>query len=330
MTGPPRRRVWTLLGILIATSLLALLAGRYPNAGFSNPAALLRDPLSAALLWRLRLPRVMAALLVGASLGGAGLVLQMLFANPLVEPGLVGISQGAAFGAAASIVLAGNAVWLTQGSAAAGAIVGLAASYAVARRMRFGGWVLRLILAGIAVSALFSAGVGIIKFAADPLDELPAITFWMLGGLWNSGWHRVATVAPVAIPSLLVLLLFRWRVNLLSLEDTVTFSLGVSLGRERVVVLAAATAATAACISIAGIVNWVGLVVPHMARRWVGTDARYALPAAILGGATLTLVCDTVARTVVAGEIPLGVVTALLGAVAFIVLTVSKGINVSR
>jgi len=330
LTDHPRRIVVLLAVILAAVTVLSLLTGRYPQAGILGPARLLSDPLSRALVVNLRLPRVVAAILVGASLGGAGLVLQMLFGNPLVEPGLIGISQGAAFGAAASIILFGGTAWLMQLNAGLGAVAGLILSYRIARHMRFGGWVLRLVLAGIAVSALFSAGVGLLKFTADPLDELPAITFWMLGGLWNSNWARVAAITPIILPGLGLLLALRWRVNLLSLEDSITFSLGVPVGRDRVIVLGAATAATAAAISITGVVNWVGLVVPHIARRLVGTDTRYALPASILIGAILTLVCDTLARTVVAGEIPLGIVTALVGSIVFIMLMVSRGMNIHR
>lgn len=330
MERRPIRTLLLLTLLLLTMTVLALLAGRYPRAGFVGPSRLFSDPLSRALLLNLRLPRVIAAVVIGAVLGGAGLVLQMLFGNPLVEPGLIGISQGAAFGAATSIVLFGSTLWLTQISAGFGATLGLVLSYRLARHMRFGGWVLRLVLAGIAVSALFSAGIGLLKFTADPLDELPAITFWMLGGLWNSPWRRVIAVLPFTIPSLLVLLALRWRVNLLSLEDSITFSLGVPVGRDRVVVLGAATIATAAAISLSGIVNWVGLVVPHMARRLIGTDSRYSLPAAMLLGAVLTLLCDTIARTVVAGEIPLGIVTALTGSTVFIIFMVTKGINIQR
>jgi iron complex transport system permease protein len=295
------------------------------------PLGLLRDdPLALRLLLDLRLPRTIAAGLLGASLAAAGVVMQMLFANPLVEPGLIGVAQGAALGAAVTIVGLGGGAWAIQAGAAVGALVGLATAYTIARRIRFGGWILRLVLSGIAVSALFSAGIGVIKFVADPLEDLPAITFWMLGGLWNVGWDSLLPVIPVAVVMLVILHLGRWRLNLLSLQDRVSFSLGAAPSRERLVLLIASTVAVASVISIAGIIGWVGLIVPHAARRLVGADAAIALPVATVLGATFVILSDTVARTIVAGEIPLGIVTSLVGAAAFIILMMTNNIRVER
>jgi iron complex transport system permease protein len=295
------------------------------------PLSLLRDdPLALRLLLDLRLPRTIAAGLLGASLAAAGVVMQMLFANPLVEPGLIGVAQGAAFGAAITIVVFGGSAWAVQTGAATGALFGLATAYTIARRIRFGGWILRLVLSGIAVSALFSAGIGVVKFVADPLEQLPAITFWMLGGLWNVGWDTLLPVIPVAAGMLVILSFGRWRLNLLSLQDRVSFSLGAAPSRERLVLLVASTIAVASVISIAGIIGWVGLIVPHAARRLVGADAAIALPVATILGAGFVILSDTVARTVVAGEIPLGIVTSLVGAAAFLLLMMTNNIRVER
>ncbi len=189
---------------------------------------------------------------------------------------------------------------------------------------------LRLVLAGIAVSALFSAGLGVLKYLADPLQELPSIVFWLLGGLWGVTWPELLRVLPMMTVSLIVLYLMRWRLNLLSMSDEAAFSLGASLTRERILILTAAVAATAASVALAGIVGWVGLIVPHIARRVVGVNARYALPAAMLIGAIFTLICDNVARTLLAGEIPLGILTSLFGAVLFIVLLTSNRLTLKR
>ena len=278
----------------------------------------------------LRLPRIVASVLVGAGLGVAGLVLQMLFGNPLVEPGLIGVSQGAAFGAALAIVAFAPPLWVIQLVSALTGGVGLLASYRIARRFRFGGWILRLVLAGVAVSALFSAGVGLVKFVADPLSELPAITFWLLGGLSATTWGRLAQVAPLVVAGGVYLASRRWRLNLLSLEDRVSFSLGAAPGRERLALLTAATVVTASLVAIAGIVGWVGLLVPHAARRIVGADAARVLPVSALLGAIFVLASDTVARTVIAGEIPLGVLTSLLGAGGFIWLLARHRVRVVR
>jgi len=316
----PAARLWLLGGLLVLTFVLSLFWGRYPQPGLLTPAQAAADPLAQSLIWNLRLPRLVAALLVGMSLSAAGLAFQMIFSNPLVEPGFLGVSQGAAFGAAFCIVFLGGAAWLVQGSAVLFGVVGLAFSYLLARRIRFGGWVLRLLLAGIAVSAFFSAGVGLLKYLADPLRQLPEITFWLLGGLWSITWRQVLAAAPLFLAGLTVLLLMRWRLNLLALEDDVAVSLGIAAGRERLVLLLAAVTVTAASISISGLIGWAGLIIPHLARRLVGADASRTVPAALLMGATFLILCDDLGRTLLAGEIPLGILTSLLGALVFILL----------
>jgi iron complex transport system permease protein len=295
-----------------------------------SPRLLLNDPLAIRLVLVLRLPRIAAAILLGAGLSVSGVVLQTIFGNPLVEPGLIGVSQASAFGAVLCLLLFAPPLWVVQLVAWAGGGLGLLVSYRIARRFRFGGWILRLVLAGIAVSALFSAGVGLVKFAADPMSELPAITFWLLGSLSSVTWPRLLQVVPVVVAGITVMWLVRWRINLLSLEDRVSFSLGVSPVRERIVLLAAATAVTAALVALAGIVGWVGLLVPHAARRITGTDTARVLPVAGLLGALFVLGADTVARTLLAGEIPLGVLTSLLGAAGFIWLLSRNKVTVVR
>ncbi len=310
--------------------LLSLALGRYPGPGIITPDQLAHDDLAQRLLLNLRLPRVLMAVMLGMSLGAAGAEFQIIFGNPLVEPGFLGVSQGAAFGAALAIVCWGSTAWLVQGSAALFALVGLGLSYAVARRGRFGGSVLRLVLAGVAVSALFSAGLGVLKYVADPLSQLQEITFWLLGGLWSVTWGQVATVAPVVVVSLALIFLMRWRINILSLDDTTAFALGATPGRERAVVLTAAVAATAAVVSVCGMVGWVGLIVPHIARRLFGADARHAIPASMLIGGLLALACDDLGRCLLAGEIPIGILTSLVGAGFLVVIMATYGVQVER
>lgn len=310
---------WLFL-LLVVIFSASLLIGRYPEAGFLSLDRLTADPLAQRLLMNLRLPRLLCAVLIGMSLSSAGLVFQTVFANPLVEPGLLGVSQGAAFGAALSILAFGGVAWLVQSSAIVFAITGLGVSFILARRIRYGGWVLRLLLAGIATSAFFSSGVGLLKYLADPLRELPEITFWLLGGLWSISWRQFLSILPLTLVGNIVILLMRWRLNMLALEDDVAYSLGVSVARERLVVLLAAVVITAAAISISGLIGWVGLIVPHLARRMVGAETRYSIPVSLMIGAGFVLLCDDLARTMLAGEIPLGVVTSLLGAAAFLLL----------
>ena len=319
------RRLAVIGLILAIVVVLSLFVGRYPAPGFITPDRLASDELAQRLVFNLRLPRLLTALMLGMSLAAAGAVFQPIFANPLVEPGFLGVSQGAAFGASVAIIFWGSAAWLVQGSAAVFAFAGLGLSYALARRGRFGGSVLRLILAGIAVSALFSAGVGALKYLADPLSQLPEITFWLLGGLASVTWTQFWSIAPVVLVSLFVIYRMRWRLNLLSLDDSTAFSMGASPGRERALLLGAAVAATAAVVSVCGMVAWVGLIVPHIARRLFGADARYVVPASLLIGGLFGVICDDVARTATAGEIPIGILTSLAGAALFLVILTTYG-----
>lgn len=319
-----RRALLFLFISLCAVFILSIFTGRYPSPPFMSPATLLQDDLAQRVVLNLRMPRLITALLLGMSLAAAGMVFQMIFTNPLVEPGFLGVTQGASFGAALGIVLLGSSAAVTQLCAALFAFTGLFASYFIARKMKYGGWVLRLVLAGIAISALFSAGVGILKFIADPLTQLQEITFWLLGGLWAITWDKLFSILAVVIIGLVILYLMRWRVNLLSLDDQVSFSLGVVPSRERLVVLIAAVAITSAVISVSGMVNWVGLIVPHLSRRIFGANGRYAIPGAMLLGGIFTILCDDIARTLLTGEIPLGILTSLIGAIFFIFLMISN------
>lgn len=321
-----RRRQHTLLALAVALLLvlaLSLLVGRYPTPGLMSWQQLAGDDLALRLVLNLRLPRLLAALLLGMTLASAGMVFQLLFSNPLVEPGFLGVSQGAAFGAAVSIVLLGGSAVATQSLAIGFALAGLAISTFLARRLRYGGWILRLLLAGIAVSALFSAGLGLLKVLADPLSQLPELTFWLLGGLASVTWNEVLSVLPAALLGLATMGLYRWRLNLLALNEQTAFSLGVAPTVERWLLIFAAVLPTAALISIAGMVGWVGLIMPHIARRLFETDTRYSLPAAMLLGGIFTVLCDDLARTLLPGEIPLGILTSLFGALIFLGLMIT-------
>lgn len=293
-----------------------------------SPALLLEDDLALRLVTSLRLPRLLTAMLLGMTLSATGAVLQMMFRNPLVEPGFLGVTQGAAFGAAFSILWLSHHPLILELTATFFGMVGLLGSYVLSRRLRFGGWVLRLVLSGVAVSALFSAGVGVLKYLADPLTELPELTFWLLGGLWSVTWRDFWYVSPVAVAGLAILTLMRWRVNLLSMRDETAFSLGAAANRERLILLFAGVTATAAMTSISGIVSWVGLIIPHISRRLFGASAHRSIPASMLLGGIFTVVSDDVARTLLPGEIPLGILTSAIGALSFIYLMVSMDLKV--
>ncbi|MEA4906799.1 MAG: iron ABC transporter permease [Anaerolineaceae bacterium] len=310
--------------------LVSVFLGRYPGPVWMTPGRLASDELAQRLVFNLRLPRLLTAMLLGMSLAAAGVVFQTIFGNPLVEPGFLGVSQGAAFGAAFSIIFLSRSPWAVQIMAALFALLGLGLSYFMARRVRYGGWTLRLVLAGIAISALFSAGLGVLKYIADPLSQLPEITFWLLGGLWSMTWSQFLAILPAVTIGLFVAYRMRWRVNLLSLSDETAFSLGAAPGRERAVVLTAAVIATAAVISVSGIIAWVGLIIPQVARLLFGADARFVIPASMLVGASFTVLCDDLARVLMPGEIPLGILTSLIGATVFLVLMMRQGTGGER
>jgi iron complex transport system permease protein len=283
------------------------------------PFQVLRDdPIARVILLNSRLPRVLGALLVGAALGGAGAAFQLVFANPLVEPGFLGVSQGAAFGAALTLVLGARMGVVPGLGAFAFALLALVLSSTLARRFRFGGAVLRLVLAGIAVSALFSAALAVIKYTADPLSQLPDIAYWTLGSLSGMNWAVLGAFTPAVGISLLALYLLRNRMDVLSLEDGVARSLGVRPGLERGLVLVFAALGVAASVAVSGIVSWAGLVVPHAARALVGSDARSSIPASMVIGAAFMVFCDTLARTAFPGELPLGAAVSFLGALLFV------------
>ncbi|RVU20322.1 FecCD family ABC transporter permease [Methylobacterium oryzihabitans] len=309
---------------------LAFAVGRYPVAPGDAARVLLAKltggpasvpPAVEAVVLQIRGPRIAAAILVGSALAAAGAAFQGLFRNPLVSPDILGASSGAALGAVLGI-------WLSLGVlgiellAFAGGLAAVAAVYAIGTALGRRDPVLVLVLAGIVVGSLLGAGIGLMKFLADPYNQLPAMTFWLLGSL--SAMHA-ADLVPLLVPVVLgtgLLLLLRWRLDVLSLPDEEARSLGLATGRLRLAIVAAATLVTAASVAAAGIVGWIGLVVPHLARFLVGPGFGRLLPvSALLGGATL-LVIDTLARTLAPVEVPLGVLTALVGTPLFLVLLV--------
>jgi iron complex transport system permease protein len=325
-----RGRVVLLAGLLLFFLALSLFLGRYPGPYFTTPAALREDALARRLLMHLRMPRVLMAVLAGMVLSASGNVFQMAFRNPLVDSGFLGVTAGASFGASLAIVLLGGEAWTVQVCAALFGLMGLAGSYTLGQRIRFGDWALRLLLAGIAVSAIFTSGTGLLKYLSDPLKALPEITFWLLGGIWGATWMDLLHILPVVAVCLVILYLFRWRLNLLSMRDETAFSLGVAAGRERLLLLLAAVVSTTAIVSKTGLVMWVGMIVPHLARRWIGSDAQRSLAASMIIGGLFVLACDDVARTLLPGEIPLGVLSASIGAAIFIGLMIRRDWQVRR
>ncbi len=296
----------------VATILWAALTGQTHDLSASTEAVVLR----------IRGPRIAAEALVGAALAAAGTAYQGLFRNPLVSPDILGVSSGAALGAALGIFLS-LPVLAIQGMSFGFGLVAVAVVYGIGLATRGHDPILGLVLAGVAVGALFGAGVAVLKYVADPYNQLPAITFWLLGSLASTNPDDVWSVVLPILLGLVPLYLLRWRMNLLSLDDEEARALGVSTGRMRALIITAATLMTAAAVSISGIVGWVGLLIPHIARLLVGPEFGRLLPCSILLGAAFLLIVDTIARTAASIEIPLGVLTALLGTPFFIWLLTS-------
>jgi iron complex transport system permease protein len=314
------------LAALALGLIVAFTVGRYPVS-----VAELIDVLTARISGRptsvpaavenvvllVRGPRVLAATLVGAALAVAGTAFQGLFRNPLVSPDILGASSGAALGAVIGIYFSLGVVGI-EGLAFVGGLIAVAAVYMIGSLLQSRDPVLVLVLTGVVVGALLGAGVGLVKYLADPYNQLPAMTFWLLGSLAAT---TLADLLPLTLPVAIgtaVLLALRWRLNVMSLPDEEARALGVATGPLRIAIVAAATLVTSASVATSGIIGWVGLVVPHLARALVGPDFPRLIPTAALLGGGYLLFIDTLARTAAPVEIPLGILTAVIGTPFFI------------
>lgn len=270
------------------------------------------------VVMNIRLPRILAAMMVGASLALAGVSFQGLFRNPLVSPDILGVSSGAGFGAALAILMNGNNA-LIQLSAFCFALLSVGISYAVSRMVR-GNATLSLILAGMAIASLFSAFLSLMKYVADPIDQLPAITYWLMGSLASVGSKGLAFAAGPILLGMTILILIRWRFNVLAMGEEEAAALGVNTGRLRLIIIVCCTMITASAVCISGTIGWVGLVIPHIGRMLVGPNHKQLLPVSLVLGATYLLFIDNIARLVASVEIPIGILTAIVGAPFFIYL----------
>ena len=310
--------------LLIVVALIASGVGPYPIAPLTVLDVLTHrlfgtsvDTTLSTVLFNIRLPRVVAAGLVGAALAAAGAAYQSLFRNPLVSPDILGVSTGAGLGAVIGILL-GLPVFMIQLFGFAGGLATVIIVVTLARTLRGSGDVLVLVLAGIVVGALAGAAISLVKVLADPYDQLPAITFWLLGSLAGVKAHDVAATVPVVLIGLAPLILLRWRIGVLSLGDDEARALGVNVERIRAIVIAAATLITASVVAISGVIGWVGLMIPHMARILTGPRFDRLLLASIPLGAAFMIAVDTLARSGAKIEIPLGVLTAAIGGPLFV------------
>ena len=329
----PQGMVLAVLGAALVVAIIcSVVLGRYP-IGFREMCGIIASqfmeiepfwkPVQASLLLNHRLPRIFLACLVGCCLSAAGAAYQGVFQNPMAAPDILGASNGAAFGAALAIYLGFGSGMITAFAFAASlATVGMVIF--VGGRAR-GKRVLGLILSGIMIGSLVSSGTSFIKLVADPEDQLPAITYWLMGSL-NGATPKDVFFAmfPMAL-GLVPLYLLRWRINILTLGDEEAQTMGVNAKRLRAMVIFCATLVTAASVSVSGVIGWVGLVIPHMTRRMVGNNYKHLMPASMLFGALFLLLVDNISRNALATEIPLGILTSLIGAPFFIYLITRDG-----
>lgn len=319
----PGQPVQSLTGVLAlflaALAFVAVMIGPFALSPGDTVMALLGqgDEQASIVVWNIRLPRVCAALLVGAALAAAGASYQALFRNPLVSPDILGVSAGAGLGAVAGIFLS-LPVAAIQASAFVGGMAAVGFVTLVASMVRNTDRTLSLVLIGVVIGALAGAATSLLKVMADPYDQLPAITFWLLGSLAAITTDDILPSLPMVLIGLVPLALLRWRINVLSLGDEEARALGIEVGRTRFLVIAAATLITASVTALAGVVGWVGLVIPHIARMLVGPGFARLLPVSVLIGAGYLLIVDTLARTIAQVEVPLGILTAVIGAPFFV------------
>ena len=313
--------------LMIVAVLVSLALGRYPISPGDALSMLVSKVIALPHTWTdrqetlffiVRLPRIVLALMVGCCLSAAGAAFQGIFQNPLVSPDILGASQGAAFGAAIAI-LAGAASLGISLSAFGFSLLTVVIVLIVSARAK-GNHILIVVLAGVMVSSLFSAGVSYAKLVADPTNQLASITYWLMGSLTGAKPSDIALAAGPMTVGLIVLYLFRWHINILTMGDDEARTMGVNAPRIRVIIIAASTLITATSVASCGIIGWVGLVIPHLSRMLIGSDYRALIPASMLMGASFLLIVDDVSRLATTAEIPIGILTAFVGAPFFLYL----------
>ena len=314
----------------IATLFLALIAlclGQYTIALQDVIKVLTLQEVdlvnAETVIFNIRIPRILVSLIVGSGLASAGASFQALFSNPLATPDTLGCANGASFGAALGILLGLNALGI-QISALIFGILAVVLVF-VFTRYRHANQIMMIILGGMVVSSLFSALVSLIKYVADPNDVLPVITFWLMGSFSNSTVRSLYTGVPMIILGMMILYLMRYRMNALSLKEEEAASLGINVRKNRMIVIVASSLITASVVSMCGVVGWVGLLIPHISRMLFGNNHTKVIPGCIVFGALFMLIIDTIARCMYQAEIPVSILTAIIGAPVFLLLLRKTG-----
>jgi len=307
--------------------LLSLSVGRYPVEALTvlqviwckltlQPCPV--DEIYQTVVWDIRLPRAILGAMVGGCLAISGASFQGLFRNPLVNAGLLGVSSGAGFGASVAIIMFDSAL-MTYSLAFGCGMLAVVLSYLIARVYKATPTIM-LVLGGVIVSSVFSALISLLKYLADPTDELPAIVFWLMGSLANARFSDITIAGLPMLAGVAGLLLLRWRINVLSMGDREAHTLGINTAVNKGIIIACASLATAGAVCVSGIIGWVGLVIPHIGRMLVGNDNQKLIPVSLSLGAMFLVIVDDFSRIITGGEIPLGILTALIGGPFFVYL----------
>jgi iron complex transport system permease protein len=337
---PQQRKCWRGFGMLLPLALFGVLSfflslchGAYPLTvadllQLVAPQWAMDATVDVAtvrtLVWEIRLPRILAALLIGSGLAVSGAAYQGLFRNSLVSPDILGASSGAAFGAAIGLLL-GRSIVLVQLLAFVFGLFAVGMTCTIGQALGRGQGALRLVLTGMVTGSLFVAGISVIKTVADPYDSLPAITFWLMGSLSGVKWIDLAVLFPPTFLGVLLLCGMRWKLNVMSLSEEEARSIGIPIRRIRFLTLLSATLISSVTVAVGGLIGWVGLLIPHMVRFMVGPNNRVLLPYSLLFGGIYLLWADNLARWLFRTEFPLSVVTCLCGAPVFLILLRRSG-----
>jgi len=332
------KKIWLFLIVLVITAMVISLGiGRYAM-GLKEVSGIFLHAIGAdgylpapaiqmqSVFWNIRLPRIIMSFIVGSGISIAGAVFQGIFRNPLASPDILGVTFGASFGAALAIVFVTQVTMGIQGCAFIFGIVAVFSTYFLGSRS----WdksAAVLVIAGIAVSAVFQAGLSLLMYIADPYDQLAKIYFWTMGSFQVASWSKIQITLPIVIIGTALLCIFSWRINIMTLDEEEALSLGINISRWRLFYIVISTLIVASAVAAVGSIHWLGLIVPHIARYLVGTEHRRLVPVtAVLGGAFLVLM-DTMARSLLATEIPISIVTSIFGApfLGYLIISRNRG-----
>ncbi len=328
--GINRWIVIILIALPIMTALICIGLGRYSipisetlETLFGGVKSVAEQDMAYTVIFNVRLPRIVLAMLVGAGLACAGAAFQGLFTNPLATPDTLGVASGASFGAVLALMCDANLIVVQLMALVFGLLACLVTYYI--SKIKGASSVVMIVLAGMVVSAMFQAFVSLAKYVADPQDKLPSITYWLMGSMSSASYQTLLLGAPFILVGVIIIFALRWRLNILSLNEDEVKSMGMNIKLMRLLVILAASLITSSCVSMCGQVGWVGLLIPHVARMLMGGNNKTVVPISISLGAVFMLIMDTVARSMTAAELPLSILTAIIGAPFFILLLRKTG-----